>query len=455
MRKIEKTIRRYAMIGRGEKVLIALSGGPDSVCLFQALVFLAGSLKFDLGAAHVNYGLRPEADQEQIFCRELCRFNRVRFHCIRVDAAGESKKSCRRNLEEYCRSVRYDYFDKLSNRFGYAKIATGHTADDSAETFILNLIRGADVGGLGGINPAAGKVIRPLLEIGRKEVMEFLTENKLSYRIDPSNLKDIFARNKIRNRVMPVFRELNGSAVQHIAEAAMRIRRCYELIDELAEEALEKCSSSREGEIRLDMTKLGGYHAKLADWVLLKAYRRLSGDGYRPRRSLIEQALSLESNGSCVWLSSRVLAIRFRSRLGLVTPAAPLKKCKINYEKATVISDDGMAIKAEIRRVKSREEITRNKNECRAFLDAEKAVDLQVRNLKAGDRFKPLNLRGSKKVADFLNEKGVAGRAKERVPIVTAGGKIAWIAGYGISDEFKVGPDTRKVVELNLVWKKR
>jgi len=453
--KIEKTIRRFGMVKPGEKILIALSGGPDSVCLFQALVYLAGSLRIRLAAAHVNYGLRPQADEEERFCRELCRFNRVRFHCRRVDVLSGLRKGLRRNLEEFCRIVRYDYFDRLSDRYVYARIATGHTADDSAETFLLNLIRGADVGGLGGINPAAGKIIRPLIAIDRNEVMEFVRGYGLSYRIDSSNLENVFARNKIRNKVMPVLREINSSAVQHIASAGARIRHCHDLIDELAREAMAKCSLSKGGEIWLDMAKLGRYHAKLADWVLVRAYRRLSGDNYRPRRSSIDSALSLKKSGSCVWLGPRVLAVRFRGRLALFLPASLLKKRRITCGKTTVISKDGMAIRADLRRMKSFAGISRNRNENRAFLDAEKAADLRVRNLKAGDRFKPLNMGGSKKVVDFLNEKGVPGRAKQRVPIVTAGGKIAWIVGYGISDEFKVGRNTRKVLELNLVREKR
>ncbi len=454
-RQIEKTIRQFGMVRPKEKILIALSGGPDSVCLFQALVYLADDLKIRLAAAHVNYGLRPQADEEERFCRELCRFNRVPFHCRRVDTLAGLRKSFRRNLEDFCRVVRYDYFEKLCDRYDYARIATGHTAEDSAETFLLNLIRGADIGGLGGINPVAGKIIRPLIAIDRAEVMEFVKEYGLSYRIDSSNLENAFARNKIRNKVMPVLRQINGRAVRHIAAAGARIRQCHDLIDELAWEAFAKCSSRKGGEIWLDMAKLGRYHAKLAGWVLVRAYRQLSGDNYRPRRSLIESALSLKKSGSSVWLSPRVLAVRFRGRLALLLPAARLINRRISCGKTTVISKEGMAIRACLRRLNSFVGISRNRNENRAFLDAEKAADLRVRNLKAGDRFKPLNMGGSKKVVDFLNEKGVPAYAKQRVPIVTAGGKIAWVVGYGISDEFKVSRGTRKVLELNLVWEKR
>lgn len=453
LNKIESTIKKHNMIRPGDKVLVALSGGPDSVCLFHTLNLLSDRLKINLGAANLNYRLRPDADEEQRFCRQLCRFNRVPFHTQRIDARLLSKRR-KQNLEEFCREYRYGFFSRISEKYGYTKIATGHTANDSAETLLFNLIRGADLGGLGGVSPANGMLIRPLIEISRAEVIAFLENSGLSYRIDKSNLDTIYSRNKIRHQVIPILLKINNSAIQNAAKAAQAIRQTHEFIELMADEILEQCAQRQYGQIWLDLNKLGQYHKKLVEWVLVKASQELSGEIYRPPRHLIELALNLKNCGSFVWLAPQVMAISYRGRLGLIRPAAPLKKRKITCGETICISGDGLKIRADIIRGNLRQHVIKKNDENIAILDAAKATGLRVRNLKTGDKFKPLNMKGSKKLADFLNDKGVPGPMKKYVPIVTAGNKIAWVAGFGIGDDFKITENTRQAIRLCLFWDK-
>jgi tRNA(Ile)-lysidine synthase len=451
LQKVARIIRKHELIQAGDRVLVALSGGPDSVALFHALNYCAGQLNFKVGACHIDHGLRKKANQDRKFCAELCKLNGVKFYSKKVDIAVLAKKR-KLGIEECGRIIRYEYLEEVCRKYGFNKIATGHTSDDSAETFLMNLIRGANLGGLSGIMVKRDKVIRPLLECSKMELLGFLHENGLSYRIDESNLALDYRRNIIRHKIIPELLKLNPGSVNHIAVAAEAVGENFLFTQQVVDEVFRQCLTGQSAnQIELDLGRLSGYYKSLGSWVFLKAYRHLSGEHYRPDAETIDRILKLNRNGSLIELGQHITAIYYDNKLILNRAGKQFPKCSLKIDGLTILGQSGMAIVAETAENRKYSEVINNRDENRAFLDFTKIGKLEVRNLKAGDKFKPLGMIGTKKVVDFLNEKGVPRQAKAVVPIVVSGKRIVWVAGFGIGDDAKVTKNTRKIITLRLL----
>jgi tRNA(Ile)-lysidine synthase len=448
---VEATNRRHKLFASGEKILVALSGGPDSVALFHLLNFLKPKYNLALAAAHVNHGLRREAREDQKFCRLLCRIHGIDFHAKKSnikDLAGRKKIS----IEQAGRDARYGYFLSLCSEFGYTRIATGHNADDNAETVLLNLIRGADLGGVSGIPPKRANIIRPLIEISREEILEFLHEHKLSYRQDLTNLDSIQSRNIIRNQIIPSMMRINKKASRNISRAGEGFRKYFDLIQDQAAKMYKRCIIDESNtQIVLDLRKLPVYYKSLGSWVLLEAYFSLSGKFNRPGSDQVTQSLSLERSGSIAFLDPEIAVTRRAGRLILNRIAAKFGRVKLKIGGNTKIGNTGLFIRSELIEKFSLNDIKNNPDESTAFLDKDKLGEMFIRNLKPGDKFKPLGMKGTKKIFDYLNERGVPGSGKSMIPLVTSGKNIAWIAGYGIADDFKVAETTGQVLKLQLI----
>lgn len=204
-KKVKQAIEHFNMLESGDKVIVALSGGADSVSLLFALRELSDELGITLSACHVNHGLRgEESDADCRFVQELCERLNVPLELLETDVRAFRKKH--ESLEECARRVRYDFFDRISNG---KKLATAHTASDNAETVMLNLIRGTALKGLCGIPPVRGNIIRPLIFCSREEIEQYCKDNSLSYVTDKTNFSLDYTRNKVRHNIIPLLREIN------------------------------------------------------------------------------------------------------------------------------------------------------------------------------------------------------------------------------------------------------
>ena len=448
--KIESTDRRYKLFSRNDRILIALSGGPDSVALFHLLYHLAPKYNLSLAAAHVNHCLRRESDDEHKFCQTLCRVHGVKFHSKKYDISALAKRH-KVGLEQAGRRSRYAFFQTLCNKFSYTKIATGHTADDSAETLLLNLIRGSHLGGLSGIPPQRQNIIRPLIEITKSDIIKFIRDNRLSYRLDLSNLSDDYNRNIIRNKVFPILQKINSRALRNISKASLNIRQSAEFIEYEVEEIYNKCLIDESNtQIILDLRKLPSYYKSLESWVLLKAYFRLTGEFKSPGSNRIMQTLALDRTGAAAFLDAGVVVFYHSGRLILCRPPVRIRRISLVRGETVRLGKSDLTISAEIVGYVNWSQIKTNDDESVAYLDNDKPGSLIVRGLKQGDKFSPLGMKGTKKVVDYLNEKGVSRINKSSIPIVTSGPDIVWIAGYGIADKFKVTQKTEQVLKLQL-----
>ena len=230
LEELDRLCREYAMLPPGGRVLCALSGGPDSVCLLHALRERAEKGGFTLAAAHYDHGLRGAASREDAaFCRDLCQQWGIPFYTEAGDVAARAAAEGR-GLEETGRDLRYDFLCRAAEEAGAAVIATAHNADDNAETLLLNLIRGSGLRGLTGIPPRRGNIVRPLLTTTRGEILAYLHAFDLPFRRDESNDDCTFARNRIRRQVMPVLADMNPQAVAHMSRTIARLRQDNDIL---------------------------------------------------------------------------------------------------------------------------------------------------------------------------------------------------------------------------------
>lgn len=236
LNKLHGFIRRYQLLQPGDRVICAVSGGADSVALLFALYLLRESLDISLGAAHFNHGLRgDESDRDEEFVCQLCDRLEIPLQVGRGQVTAGKK-----GLEAAARDARYNFFSTLEG-----KIATAHTADDNAETVLMHMVRGTGLKGLGGIAPASGQLIRPMLSVTRQDVLDFLEEYHLYWVTDSSNHSDQFMRNRIRLQVMPLLKQENPKLAENVSAMALRLREDERTLAEMAEDSASDVLSLR------------------------------------------------------------------------------------------------------------------------------------------------------------------------------------------------------------------
>jgi tRNA(Ile)-lysidine synthase len=224
--KVLRFIKENNLVPAGDKIIIALSGGPDSVFLLHFFNKYKKKFKIKIEAVHVNHLLRgKESDRDEIFCKTICDELNIPINIFSSDVKSVAKKE-KLSLEVAGRKVRYKYFDKLLKLKKKTKLATAHNADDNAETVLLNMIKGAGLKGISGIPIKRGNIIRPILCLSKSEILEYLEENKFEYRIDQSNLSNDYERNFIRNEIFPLInKNLNPVFVKNILNSSINFQR--------------------------------------------------------------------------------------------------------------------------------------------------------------------------------------------------------------------------------------
>ena len=476
IKKFKQTIARYdllevppaAGLRKGDKVLVAVSGGPDSVALLYALLEIKEEFDLDLCVAHLNHKLRGrESDEDQKFVKNLASKLNLKFFSKSIDVKKEAKKR-KLSLEEGARLVRYRYLENLADRIKANKIAMGHQADDQAETFLMRLVRGAGGTGLSGIPPKRGKIIRPLIEIKREEIEKFLKEKGRSYRTDSSNLLPNYFRNKIRLLLLPqIKKKFNPKIVDVLNRASNIISFQQQYVEKNCEEILRfVCKSKKmvrprspqKDKIVLDLKKFIEYDMCLKREMIRLCVKELIGDQAELSFDSIERTLNLiqkQKSGRRVRLTGSIWAEVSGENLAIYTKKEKQCNYPISFPGQRNLRDLGMRIKSEIVSRSSLPQKIKSKGEEVAFLDWEKLKGpFRLRSRRPKDKFKPLGMQGTKSIADFLIDMKVPRYERDEVMLLTTQGKIAWILGYRISDEFKVTDKTKKVLRIEVTFDK-
>ena len=450
----------------GSRVIAAVSGGSDSVALLLLLLDVADGCGFTVaGVAHVNHGLRGAAsDRDEAFCQALAATHGVAFESCRRDVARLAADG-RVSIEVAARHARYECLTEMAATLKADTIATGHTRDDQAETFLLRLLRGAGASGLSGIRPRRGRVVRPLLDIRRGELLAELAERRQAYRTDSTNRDVSVPRNWVRHRLLPMLaRQLNAGIVEVLARDATVLRDESALLDALTQDTASRLiETASDGAIHLDALGLRALDPALARRVVRQAFDRLESSRFRgfdhveqvlavARGDRVRAAADLpgvrvERNGASVVLYNRETSSRPASsafRFDLAVPG------RTNVPECACVIDARRKDRA-FRELVAKQALGGDRD-C-AIIDAAAAVaGLAVRSRRPGDWIRPLGLRGRTKLQDVLVNRKVPRHERDRVPLVVdARDRILWVAGHVVSQDARVTDRTRSVVVLKRI----
>jgi tRNA(Ile)-lysidine synthase len=434
--KVSLTAERYGMDLR--RPLALVSGGPDSVALLRVVVALEG----DPVVLHLDHGLRGEESREDAeFVQGLCGRLGVRCEVHRLELDGGS------NLQERAREERYRLAEEVVVRMGLETVATGHTADDVAETVLMNLARGAGLRGLAGIPPVRGRIQRPLIACTRREVLDYLQELEQPFRTDPTNLTDKYARNRVRLDVLPVLEELYPAASRNIASTASLVREDLEVLEGLATRAVER----RGEEVVLPLESLTGLRPALRRHAVRLAYATLIPEAAPLPSNLVEAVLGLLEGGGgtrTLDLPGGVVASgRTGAELALYIEQQPTVSGREEIRAGETVVFGGWRLSA--RELTVLDPVDAAKVEV-AYLDRGKGP-YGVRMAREGDIIRPLGLGGTKKVFRAMMDRKVPSDLRRRTPVVVDGqGEVAWIVRGELDERHKVDEETQKILRLEV-----
>jgi len=468
---VRETISVHRMFSRGDSVLVAVSGGPDSVALAHVLLTLAVEYSLRPAIAHLNHCLRgSDSDRDAEFVIALARQLGVPVYAERKDVFA-FQRSRRLSLEEAGRRSRYDFFDAVSAKYGFNKIALGHHSDDNAELVLLNLLRGSGPLGLSGIAPVReGNIVRPLIRLRRSEIINYLAEKKLPYVTDASNTDPAFIRNKIRHHLIP---ELQTAYNPRIIETLNRlgdIQRAEDRwFDNALEPILEQCVSFRaDQKISLSLPAFIQLPKAVKRRVIRKAILCVKKDLRRITLLHVDAILHLIDKGRVTGrlnLPDGVLVARNTVELTIVKNNTVRKRqdCRVlqtastDYE-YTIAGEGTIFIKEADVSITLCEIDADDVPDFKetgahiAFFDLDRLLfPLLIRNLRPGDRFSPLGVDGTQKVKKYFINHKIPGAQRRKCPLLLSGGNIIWIAGHRIDNAVKVNRQTRRVLKAELL----
>ncbi|HTY57600.1 MAG TPA: tRNA lysidine(34) synthetase TilS [Bacteroidota bacterium] len=436
--------RTNGLFGEKDTILVAVSGGVDSMVLLDLLVKEQG---LSVIAGHFNHGLRgAESDGDERFVAQRARMYGIPFHAGRGDTGGEAAKRGV-GIQEAARDLRYDFLLRLRATTGAARIATAHHADDNAETILLHLFRGTGVQGMTGIPVARDGIIRPLLFAHREEIEEYSRIEKIPFRTDSSNAKDGYTRNAVRHHVLPLLKELvSPSVVDNINRSGDNFRTLAAYLQEETTTVLAECTTSRSaGTLRLSAAGLLARPLLLRQLAVLAAIEEVSGA--RPASDRVSAVLGLleKESGTLVTVPGGTEAARERDEI-VIRPRDETAGFSITVDAGRVFTTRGFRFASQL--VEARGEPAGRQTE---YADAERTgvQGLTLRSWREGDWFTPLGMSGRKKLSDFFVDEKVPVDRKNRIPILcTPGGDVIWVCGMRLDDRFKITPATRRVLKL-------
>jgi len=387
--RIAQYIEREQLFNLNDRVLVALSGGADSVALLRVLL----ALGYTCGAAHCNFHLRgKEADRDQLFVEELCSHNKVPLHLIHFQTK-EYAEAHKISIEMAARELRYEWFNRLCEEDNYKAVAVAHHQDDSVETVLLNLIRGTGIHGLTGIRPINGRVVRPLLCVDRSEILDYLSGLNQPYVTDSTNLQDEYTRNKIRINILPLLQSVNPSVKESILRTASSLAEIETLFDETIEEGKKRVLKDKH--IIIEALKKEPAPKSLL-FEILRTYGFNSAqveDIYRSRTA----------QSGKVFYTADIRVVKDRDSFLLLPPERNEEPLFIDKPTGELIFGNKL-FRFSLCKREPEFKILHDKN--MAFLDADKIIfPLMIRRWQTGDKFVPFGMTGKKKVSDYLTDK--------------------------------------------------
>lgn len=448
------------MVAPQDKVLVAVSGGADSVSLLYLLKEMQGEIPFDLSIAHMDHMARGEESAEDARFVEALGRKLGLATFIENANVSEAKETLKTSFQEAGRILRYRFLESTLKRIRGTKIALGHTADDQVETVLINLLRGSGLTGLAGMPEMRGAVIRPLIDCNRAEVEAYLASRNLEFRVDASNAENKYLRNRVRHELLPVLKTFNRQIASNLIETAKIIRDDDQCLAEQARLLYREMASLKSNGVVLDRVKVNQQPMAIRKRIVREAVFQVQGDLRRITAGHIQGVIGLfadSRNGKKIDLPGDLIAIAGPKSVELLIAPESRLRSGVNGEKhcnstkllipgATKIGNSGFNLHARVLVSDAWNESKKDPDQ--AYLDFEKTgATIHARFFRPGDRFVPLGMTGRKKLKSFFIDEKVSREQRESIPILTTGlGDIIWIYGKRISENFRVTQSTRKIL---------
>jgi tRNA(Ile)-lysidine synthase len=463
IKRMENSVKKYQLFRHGDHVLVAVSGGADSVALLLGLYEKASSLGISLAVAHLNHCIRGKAsDTDAKFVKKLATRLGIPYIGARVNVPRLAEKNGL-SMEMAAREARYSFLVQTARDVRAGIIATAHTADDQAETVLLKLARGAGPRGMAGIPRSiffsGVRIVRPLLDVKRSEIEEFLKEQKQSWREDRTNRDPAYLRNLVRHKVLPFLEKtLNPDIRTALIRTADILRREEEWLDELSDRILKRCVNSGEGNVLL----LGGFKEECVAARRRVLRQWLSLSGVPPELidydvvTRIEDLIDTEKGTGEAEITGRHVVKKRYDRLVVEQGGSGLSEnfCyEVKIPGETIIDSHGLRI---VTVVKSG--IVKDKLIKVGQIPASASINfpaigtqkLVVRSWLNGDRMKPFGMAGSKKLQDIFIDGKVSPEERNRIPVFECGGEIVWIPGYHVARGWEVKDPAEACLHLSI-----
>jgi len=435
-----KFIQKEAILSGNKKVLLAVSGGVDSMVLLHLIM----AQKIDFGVAHVNYKLRVQSDDEEKLLNCYCADRNIALH-IYVASREQMDDLKSGNLQSKARTIRYSFFEKVMIEHGYTHLMTAHHMDDEIEGFFLNLFRGAGLQGLSGMVESGHQLLRPLLKITKEELLRYAQQNQVSYLQDESNFDSTYDRNFIRNEILPIVKQRFPHYQKTVSKSLENLKSTNELLNYFSQNEKIKYVSCNDKITVLDhfneLKRIPGCETFLL--LIVKEF------GFN--RADVHDMLNAQSTGS-LFISDSHEALFDRGRL-LIKRRKKSEWTDITIlEYGRYIISDNQFLRLE--EVYSYNGETHKKN-CEYF-DLEKLkFPIKIRHWEPGDRFCPLGVHGqSRKVKDYLTDEKISRFEKSEIKVAESRGEIIWVLGCRMDDRFKITDETSRILMMDISERK-
>lgn len=453
LNKVIRTIDDNNMIKHGDGIVVALSGGPDSISLLHALYSLKERYGIRLYAAHVNHMLRGEdSEGDESTCRAYCEELGIEFYSRRCDI---EKVSLERGIstEMAGREVRYEFFEEVMKNQDARKIAIAHNMNDQAETILMRLMRGTGIEGLVGIKPIRDEIfIRPIIKIKRQEIEEYCKKNNLPVRIDKTNLKPIYSRNKVRLELIPYIEDnFNSDIISALSRMGDLIKQDEEYIQENAVKVFQKYCYIREEKVII-YKDVFSYHPSIVSRVLRKAILEFKGNINNVQSIHIDNIVKVQQGdtGKKVELPGDLIVTNEYKNLVLTKKTLLKGMNDFNFDLdfgRNYIASLGICIN--IKRIEE-QNINLISNNDKKYFAIDGVRRITLRNRQEGDRFSPLGMKGSKKLKDIFIDLKIPREKRDTIPLLCFDQDISWIMGYKISEKYKVNNKANNIIEVSV-----
>lgn len=458
--KVKAFVIENKLIQNGDRVLVALSGGPDSVCLLNILYELKKDFNIEIAAAHVNHMLRgEEAFKDEEYARNICRDLDIKFFSKSIDINEISKK---KNISHELagREERYKFFELVSKENGYNKIAIAHNANDQAETVLMNIMRGTGIEGLCGIrSKRKGGIIRPILCLSREEIENYCDLNNLNPRIDKSNLENIYSRNKVRLDILPY---MKNNFNKDIIETINRMTNLLQIDNDFIE---KECNNNykkyciNNGKNLVISKEVFFIEKAILTRVIKKAFIEFTGKHTNFEMKHIYEVISLANNSTNkkVNIPNGVIAENIYGDIYLKFKEIKNKEFKeiiFNKNELNSNSIDFEDYSINFVIIDNKKNIEFSNNVLINFFDYDKIKEkLIIRKRVNGDKMTPIGMKGAKKVKDIFIDLKIPIQKRDEVPIICFDNEIAWLVGYKVSESFKITKETKRIIKITVTRK--